>query len=342
MAPKTTTPTTDTPSLRALVHLTVAFFLMGLVRKLRGPRRSHWTYAYEVSVTTARWDFNHRTRLPLDKARRYVHRLSQPTSALLYVQRGPCPQIPNALRTAPSPQPDNPQHPLHILYIPGDDLVGSPHTHADLIARLCQQTQAPVTALDLNPQDPLPQRLQTTTAALHTLMDTAPQTPVALVGDGSGGLLAICAALQSPRTNPRPPVALGLISPWTDLRPTSALRSQRSDADWQPLKGRRKAAKAFAANADPNAPVHCPAIADLSGLPPMMIQVGDEEALKADVDAFEARAKEAGVAVEREAWEEMCHGFARFSDATSEGELAIEALADFLQRMAAPKVPDSM
>src|SRR3546814_8683925 len=61
-------------------------------------------------------------------------------------------------------------------------------------------------------------------------------------------------------------------------------------------------ARSYLDDADPSSPLASPIEADLSGFPPMLIQVGDREVLLSDAEALAARARSAGVDVELTVW----------------------------------------
>jgi len=84
-------------------------------------------------------------------------------------------------------------------------------------------------------------------------------------------------------------------------------------------------AKAYVAGADPEAPTASPIFADLTGLPPLLIQAGTAEVLIGEIEDFAAKAKAAGVDVQLEVWDDMLHVWQTFADMLPEGR---EALAD--------------
>lgn len=63
---------------------------------------------------------------------------------------------------------------------------------------------------------------------------------------------------------------------------------------------------------DPRDPLASPLFADLHGLPPLLLQVGDRETLLSDSTAFADKARAAGVAAQLEVWDGMIHVFQQF------------------------------
>ena len=79
-----------------------------------------------------------------------------------------------------------------------------------------------------------------------------------------------------------------------------------------------------------------PLNADLSGLPPLLIQVGSSELLLDDATRLAARAGAADVATRLEVWANMVHDWHHFAPILSEGRDAIRAAGEFLEaRMSA-------
>ena len=82
---------------------------------------------------------------------------------------------------------------------------------------------------------------------------------------------------------------------------------------------------------DPRDPLASPIYADLHGLPPLLIQVGSDEALLPDCQAFAERAKAAGVDVTLEVWPRMQHVWQFAASFVPEGREAIERIGEFIQ-----------
>ena len=68
-------------------------------------------------------------------------------------------------------------------------------------------------------------------------------------------------------------------------------------------------AKLYAGKRDLASPLISPVLADLSDLPPLLIQVGTDEILLDDAMRCAARARQVGVDVTLEIWDEMFHVF---------------------------------
>ena len=86
---------------------------------------------------------------------------------------------------------------------------------------------------------------------------------------------------------------------------------------------------------DPATPLASPIHADLSGLPPLLLNVGDAEVLLDDTTRLAKRAAAAGVEVTLDVWPEMMHIFPVFAAVLPEGQQAIDRIGGFLKQRAA-------
>ncbi len=84
--------------------------------------------------------------------------------------------------------------------------------------------------------------------------------------------------------------------------------------------------------ADPRHPYASPLYADLRGLPPILIHVGDAEVILDDSTRFADRAKAAGVDVTLEVWDEMPHVWHAFAGLLPEADKAVAGLGAWLDR----------
>jgi monoterpene epsilon-lactone hydrolase len=186
-----------------------------------------------------------------------------------------------------------------VLYLHGGGFtVGSPTTHRALAAHLAAASGATVHLLDyrLAPEHPFPAAVDDAVAVYRDLLARGAEPhSIALTGDSAGGWLALTAALRLRGDGDPLPAVLGLVSPWLDL--SGASWPDRTDPMLQPAWLHR-CATAFAAGADITAPAFAPLTADLSGLPPMVVQVGSEEILLPDAVRLARTARAAGVPVD--------------------------------------------
>ncbi len=223
-----------------------------------------------------------------------------------------------------------------ILYLHGGGYVmGSVETHRELVARLSQAALARCLALDyrLAPENPFPAAVNDATAAYRWLLaqGTKPGR-IVVAGDSAGGGLAL-ATLVALRDLSLPTPAAGVcLSPWTDLEGIG--ESMRTRAAQDPVVSREMIvtlAKLYVGeNGDMHDPLAAPLYADFTGLPPLLIQVGDAETLLDDATRVAERAEEGGVDITLQIWEGMPHVWQWFAPILPEGQQAIDKIGEFV------------
>jgi acetyl esterase/lipase len=118
-----------------------------------------------------------------------------------------------------------------------------------------------------------------------------------VVGDSAGGGLTLALALALRDRAIAAPAALGLICPWADLaldidRKRPVLRDPlilpSMCAEWAPH---------YVGNADPQLSGISPACADLTGLPPIVMQTAGDDPISVDADKIEAAVAATGAGI---------------------------------------------
>lgn len=223
-----------------------------------------------------------------------------------------------------------------IVYVHGGGYVlGSLATTRPFAAELARATGARVLSIAYRvaPEDVYPAALDDAVRAYRYLLDSGTAAgDVALCGDSAGGGLAIAAMLVLRDTGIPLPAACVCLSPWTDL--TMPGRSFRTNAENDPQVDRgmlAEMAAAYAAGHDLSAPLISPVHADLTGLPPVLIQVGSAEALLDDGLAFAARASACGVPVTTRVWHDMTHVWQMYAPRLPEARDAVAEVAQWLR-----------
>ena len=229
-----------------------------------------------------------------------------------------------------------------ILYLHGGAYIaGGPQTHRSLVGALCNacHSRAFVAQYRLAPEHPYPAAVEDAVAAYRWLLESPEMAQygddaakhITVAGDSAGAALSL-AMLVSARDQGLPmPAAAVCISPWADLSCSGAGYSTRADSD--PITGGddiSDLAKIYLNGEDPKSPLASPAFADLSGLPPLLIQVGSDEVLMGDSLLLEARAHQCGTKATLEIWAGMVHVWHAFYPMLSEGQDAIDRIGQFL------------
>jgi acetyl esterase/lipase len=128
------------------------------------------------------------------------------------------------------------------------------------------------------------------------------------------------------------PAAIVLISAMTDLALSGESYSSR--AEYDPLtshEGLTFAVRHYIGDHDSTDAKCSPLYADLHGMPPLLIHIGDHEVLLSDSVSFAERAGAAGVDVELHVWPEMWHVFHAWAGALPEGQHAIDEIGRYLR-----------
>ncbi len=186
-----------------------------------------------------------------------------------------------------------------ILYLHGGGYVAcSARKYRPITAALARATRLPVIAPDYRraPEARFPAALDDVSGAYRWLLDHGvPATRIAVAGDSAGGGLVLGLVLRArDRGWPMPACAV-TFSPWTDM--TGSQPSVRAN-DGRCAMFRPENVTAFAAaylgNTAPTNPYASPLLADLRGLPPLLVQVSAEELLLDDSRALVDRIHAAG------------------------------------------------
>jgi acetyl esterase/lipase len=222
-----------------------------------------------------------------------------------------------------------------ILYLHGGGyLFGSARTHRVMLAHMARAAKARVLALDyrLAPEIPFPAPVEDSVSAYRWLLSQGISAKKMVIGgDSAGGGLAV-ATLVALRSVGEPMPAAGVcISAWTDMESTGQSHTTNAESDPSVSKERLlKIAKVYLNGKEPTAPLASPIHADLTGLPPLLLQVGSIEVLLDDSTLLKSRAKAAGVSVDMEVWDDMPHVWHHYAPILPEARKAIGRIGEFV------------
>lgn len=193
---------------------------------------------------------------------------------------------------------------LHLLYFHGGGYaIGSARAMRALTGRLAAALRAEATSADyrLAPEHPYPAAIDDARAVWDALTAEVDAGQIVVAGDSAGGGLSLALAVAL-REEGRPlPAALGLICPWVDLTDATAAGRRTSPRDPVLSAGfLEKCRRAYVGTADASDPLISPGLADLAGLPPMVIHTGDDDTISDDGCRLADRARAAGVEVRHE------------------------------------------
>jgi epsilon-lactone hydrolase len=226
--------------------------------------------------------------------------------------------------------------PRHVvLYFHGGVyVIGDAFLAADLASQVGRRAQAKVISVDyrLAPEHPYPAAVDDALAAYEALLDdgTAP-SDVAFAGESAGGGLAV-ATLVNARDHGLPlPAAAYVMSPYVDLTLSGTTMDTKGEVD--PLFTRellQARVTDYTAGQDAALPLISPVFADLSGLPPLLIQAGTHELLLDDAVRLAQQAVAADVEVTLDITPLVPHVFQAYSAMLDEGAAALDRAGQFL------------
>jgi epsilon-lactone hydrolase len=223
-----------------------------------------------------------------------------------------------------------------VVYLHGGGLVdGSALTHRELASRLARTTRHAVLLVDyrLLPEHPPEAPSQDAIRVYRSVLRSRGADPrqLAFGGDSSGGAVALAALMALRDAGDPLPARVFMISAALDATlsgPTLVSLSEQDPIlshavlkDWQA----RYLPPAHLASVSLS-----PLFGDLSGLPPMLLQVGSDEVWLSDSTRLAERLRQAGGAVTLRVWSGLWHVWpmeARLPHA----QAALEEIAAFLR-----------
>src|SRR6476619_1398741 len=226
--------------------------------------------------------------------------------------------------------------PRHVvLYFHGGVyVIGDAFQAAGLAAQIGRRTRAKVISVDyrLAPEHPYPAAVDDALAAYQALLDngTAP-SDIAFAGESAGGGLAV-ATLVNARDHGLPlPAAAYLMSPYADLTVAGTTLETKREVDvLMSQKALQSRVADYTSGQDPALGLISPIFADLSGLPPLIIQAGTHEVLLDDAVRLARQAAVADVEVSLDITPGAPHVFQAYYLLLDEAAPALDRAGQFL------------
>ncbi|RZI83742.1 MAG: steryl acetyl hydrolase [Rubrivivax sp.] len=226
-----------------------------------------------------------------------------------------------------------------VLYLHGGGFcTGSAHTHRSLTTRLAASGMTVwVPEYRLAPEHPQPAALEDALACYRALLKQgiAPHQ-IVVCGDSAGGGLALALALRLRDEGAPMPAGLMLLSPFLDT--TLSGETIRSASGLDPMLNAAWLKQAVQWYAPGSKGPHL-LNADLHGLPPMLIQVGDLEILESDSSRLNARAAHCGVPCRLEVYSGRWHVFQLQAAFLASSAKAVTRLATFANQRTQSQTP---
>jgi epsilon-lactone hydrolase len=218
----------------------------------------------------------------------------------------------------------------------GGFALGSARGLVGLASDLARKTGTRAVSVDyrLAPEYPYPAALQDVTAAYRALLEQAGGAQrVVVAGESAGGNLAIELLIAGKSEGLTMPAAALLLSPMTDLTVSGGSYAAKADADPAvSAQAIRTRVRDYLDGTGTPAtdPLVSPVFADLTGLPPLLIQAGSHEVLLDDATRLAVKAAADDVAVILDITPGVPHVFQAFAAALEEGNAALNRSARFI------------
>jgi epsilon-lactone hydrolase len=262
----------------------------------------------------------------VNEQRRQLRELAsaQPLPAEITVTAGALGGVPTAEITVDGVEPRH-----VVLYFHGGVYVlEDAFQVADLASQVGRRARAKAISVDyrLAPEHPYPAAVDDALAAYEALLGngTAP-SDIAFAGESAGGGLAIATLVNARDHGLPPPAAAYVMSPYADLTLAGATMETKRNAD--PLLSRellQARVTDYTSGQDAALGLISPIFADLSGLPPLIIQAGTHEVLLDDAIRLARQAATADVEVTLDITPGVPHVFQAFYPILDEAAAALD------------------
>ena len=223
-----------------------------------------------------------------------------------------------------------------VMYLHGGGyVIGSIVSHARLVGHIAKAAGVRALNVDyrLAPEAPHPAAVTDAVTAYRWLLDQGiAADKIVIAGDSAGGGLTIATLLAIRDQGLAHPVAAVALSPWIDLEGTGESMTSRAHVDLMVDGPALKVmADLFLNGQSPHDPLAAPLHADFTGLPPIYIQVGDEETLLDDSSRLAELAGAAGVDVRIDVFPEMQHVFQMSVGNLPEADEAVAKIGEYVR-----------
>lgn len=221
-----------------------------------------------------------------------------------------------------------------ILYFHGGGyIVGSPHTHRKLAARLARSIEAEAVLIDYPkaPEHPLPAAFNAALAAYIELLERGYKSNnIILAGDSAGGGIALTLHAYIAENNLPKPACLYAISPATDFTKLAGSLTRNAKSDAVLPAGRTQELRDIVlSGADPKSPTVSAICANFHGATPVLIQACKKEILQDDAQNMADHLLDQDVPVTIQWWDNGFHVFQIMAGWVPEATDAIAKFSKF-------------
>ena len=224
-----------------------------------------------------------------------------------------------------------------VVYIHGGAyIVGEPAGYHGIGGNLAKAMGAKVFLPDyrLAPEHPFPAAIDDTLRFYKGLLDEGRSAnKIVFAGESAGGAMTVTVMVAARNSGLPLPAGGVAISPWANLEHTGISMTNRETIDLLNTKaGLVFLANVFLHGALPNHPMASPVFADVTGLPPIMVQMGEAELMLTDGMRLATHLAENRVRMTLEVWPHMFHAWHFVANLQPEAQQALESAALFLEQ----------
>lgn len=317
---------------RALSQLAQALGRTAASRRARGPKRPGWSFRYEAISELLRSQFGGAGmnsvatfRKQMDAAGRLEDKRNRADFSEVSVDGMSGVWVSPRWREAKNV----------VLYLHGGGYIaGSTMSHRGVMASVAVFGGVRVLGVDyrLTPDHPCPAAVEDALKAYRWLLERYEASEIVVAGDSAGGGLTAALLLALKEEGITMPAGAVLLSPWTDLRTSAFEGKEDRGFDYIQPHNLDDTAGAYGDELGREHPFVSPVLADLSGLPSLLVLTGGLEFLVEDNAAFVTAARAAGVDVQHHVEPDELHVYPAFFDLSPGAAAGLGHIASFLQR----------
>lgn len=223
-----------------------------------------------------------------------------------------------------------------LLYLHGGGyVIGGCDMHRQIVSHIARagRIRALLPEYRLAPENKFPAAIDDAVAIYRSVLEMGIKAEdIIFAGDSAGGGLTVATMLALRDAGDPLPAAAVLLSPFLDVTGSGeSIRTRAEQDPWFHPKDLSYIADYYCEPHQRRFPLVSPVFADVEGLSPMFIQVGDDEILLSDSERIADACIAAGIDVELEIWPQMWHVFQVFTRKMPESRKAIDKMGAYIQ-----------
>ena len=223
-----------------------------------------------------------------------------------------------------------------LLYLHGGGyVIGGCDMHRQIVSHIARagRIRTLLPEYRLAPEHKFPAAIEDAVAIYRSLLEMGIKAEdIIIAGDSAGGGLTVATMLALRDAGDPLPAAAVLLSPFLDVTGSGeSIKTRAAQDPWFHPEYLSYIADYYCEPHQRRFPLVSPVFADIEGLSPMFIQVGDDEILLSDSERIADQCIAAGIEVELEVWPEMWHVFQVFTRKMPESRKAIDKTGAYIQ-----------